>query len=121
MASFMDCRARRSPDVNAGKEKQPDNIDKVPIPGGGLKTEMLLRREMAGKGTEEAYDEKNRTDDDMEPMEARGHEKGRAIDVAAAMAAEGKGCVGVFIGLNRGEQQPQQNGESKSRDETPAV
>jgi len=46
--------APATPDVNGDEEEQPDDIDKMPIPRGGLKPEMLLRREMAFVGTSKA-------------------------------------------------------------------
>jgi hypothetical protein len=33
--------------VNNDEQKQPNDIDKVPIPSGGLKAEMLFRGELS--------------------------------------------------------------------------
>ena len=33
----------RAPDINAGEQEQPDHVDKMPVPGGGLEAEMPLR------------------------------------------------------------------------------
>ncbi len=109
------------PDINAGEKEKPDHVDEMPVPGGGLEAEVLVGPEMAGKSAEKADDEENRADDDVESVEARRHEEGRAIDVAAIVAAEGKGCMGIFIGLNAGEQHAEDDGESKTPDEALAV
>ena len=50
----------------------------------------------------------------METVEASGHEEGRAIDIAAIVAIEGKGGMGIFIGLDRGEQQTEADGEGET-------
>src|SRR5487761_1981091 len=36
-----------SPHINAGKQEQPHHVNKVPIPGGKLETEVLLGRKLA--------------------------------------------------------------------------
>src|SRR5215213_8212598 len=118
---FMNGSSGRSPDVNACEEEEPDHIDEVPIPGRRLKTEMLIGPEVAGKSAKEAHDEEDRSDDDMETVETGRHEEGRAVDVAAAVAAEGKGRMRVFIGLNRGKQHAQKNGERQAPDQASAI
>src|SRR5687767_5780535 len=102
----MNRSAGRSPDVDAGKKEKPDHVDEMPIPGGCLEAEMLIGPEMAGKRTEETDDEENGPDDDVEAVEARGHEEGGTIDIAAVVAAEGECRMGIFIGLNAREQEP---------------
>jgi hypothetical protein len=72
----------------------------MPIPGSGFKTEVLIRLEMTGKGAEEADSKENGSDDDVEAMKAGGHEKRRAVDVAAVIAAEGEGGMSVFVSLD---------------------
>ena len=69
------------------------------------------------KARSEANGEKNRSDDDVEAMKTRRHEKGRAKD----RAFEGEGRVGIFIGLNAGEDGAQQNGQDEPRLQTEAV
>ena len=39
-------RAAPAPDVDAGEQEQPHHVDEVPVPGGELEAEMLLRREV---------------------------------------------------------------------------
>src|SRR5947209_12412946 len=36
-----------APHIDAGEQEQPHHVDEVPIPGGELKAEVLLWREMA--------------------------------------------------------------------------
>ena len=42
-------RSRRPsrPDIDADEQEQPDDVDEMPVPGGRLEAEMLLRREVA--------------------------------------------------------------------------
>src|SRR5688572_1958298 len=82
---------------------------------------MLIGPEMAGKRSEEADDEKDGADDDVKSVKARGHEEGRAIDVAAIVAAEGEGGMGIFIGLDAGKKEAQHNCEGKPPDQALAV
>ena len=89
----------------------------MPVPGSGLETEMLLRREMALECPEQANGEEDRSDDHMEAMEARGHEEGRTIDVSAIGSAEGKGRMSIFIGLDGSEERTQGNGEAEAVDQ----
>ena len=41
-----------TPDIDAGKQEEPDDVDEVPIPGGEFKSEMLRRLEVTGQGAE---------------------------------------------------------------------
>ena len=109
-----DSHAGRGPDIDAGEEEQPDHVDEMPVPGGGFEAEMLLWREMAGERAEQADDQEDGSDDDMEAVEAGRHEEGRAIDVAAIVAAEGEGGMGIFIGLDGGEQRAERDGADEA-------
>ena len=42
-ASAVDRRAPAAPDVDRHEQEQPDDVDEVPVPGGRLEAEMLLR------------------------------------------------------------------------------
>ena len=35
-----------APDIDRGEQEQPDHIDEVPVPGGGLETDVLLGGEL---------------------------------------------------------------------------
>ena len=37
-----------APDVDSGEEEEPDNVNEVPVPGGGLEADVLLRCEVTG-------------------------------------------------------------------------
>ncbi len=59
-------------------------------------------------GAKQADDQEDGPDDDMEAMEARRHEEGRAVDIALLLrrnanklAAEGEVRMGILIGLYR--------------------
>ena len=85
-----------APHVDRGEEEQPHHVDEVPVPGGELEAEMLLRREMAEIDPEEADGEEDRADDHVGAVEAGRHEEGRAVDVAF----EAEGGVAVLVGLH---------------------
>src|SRR6476646_110111 len=82
------CHARRrsfhdgagAPDIDPGEEEQPYHVDEMPIPGGGLETEMTCRREMSRNGPAQTHDQEDRADDHVHAMETRGHEERRAVD-----------------------------------------
>src|SRR4051812_730880 len=74
-------RAPAAPDVDADEQEQPHHIDEMPIPGGRLEPEMLLRPEMAFVGADQADGEKDGADDDVRAVEARRHEEGRGVDI----------------------------------------
>ena len=79
----VECSApMRSPQIDGDEEEEPHDVNKVPIPSGKFKTEMLLRREMSPRSAQQTDRQKDRTDDHMEPVKARRHEQGCAVDVA---------------------------------------
>ncbi len=88
-----------SPDIDADEQEQPHHVDEVPVPGGELEAEMLLRREVTGVGAQQADQQEDGADQHVEAVEARGHEEGRAVDVAR----EAERRVAVLIGLHAGE------------------
>src|SRR5215813_15337151 len=81
--SMRDARPSRTPYINARKQKDPDDVDEVPVPGGELEAKMLRRREMSKIGTKQAHDQEDRADDDMSAVKAGRHEESGAVDVAA--------------------------------------
>src|SRR5215475_6343046 len=98
-------RRARSPDIYAGKQKQPYDVDEMPVPGGELEAEMLFRAEVARHRSRKANDEEDRADDHVRAMKARRHEKRGAVNVAAEM----KVCVRVLVGLHAGEREAEQD------------
>src|SRR3989304_8691946 len=106
-----------SPHIDAGEQEQPHHVDEVPVPGGSLEAEMLLRREVAAHRPDQAYRQEDGADNDVEAMEARGHEEGRAVDVVG----EAEAGMHVLIGLGGGEQDAQYDGASEPKHETSAI
>src|SRR3954447_20355308 len=103
--SPVDRRAPAAPDVDRGEQEQPHDVDEMPVPGGSLEPEMLLWREVALGGAQQADAEEDRADDHVEAVEPGRHEEGGAIDIAF----EGERRVGIFVSLDAGEQQAEQD------------
>src|SRR6185369_3047279 len=110
-------RAPAAPDIDGGEEEQPYDVDEMPVPGGRLEAEMLLRSEVALVSAEQADAEEDGSDDHVEAMEAGRHEKGRAVDVAF----EGEGRVGIFPGLDTGEGEAEQDRQPQAELQSFAV
>src|SRR3546814_5292917 len=71
----------------------------MPVPGGRLEAEVVVRLEMAGIGPEQADDEEDGADEHVEAVEAGRHVEGRGVDAVG----EAEGCVAVLVGLDAGE------------------
>src|SRR5205085_8259922 len=82
-ASVMDGdrRVAGAPPVDAEEQEDPDDVDEMPVPGGGLEAEMLVGLELALHRAEQADQQEGRSDEDVEAVEARRHEEGRRVDV----------------------------------------
>src|SRR5690348_9295356 len=106
--------AAGAPDVDADEQEQPDHVDEMPVPGGELEAEMLLRREMAAIGADQADDQEHGADQHMEAMEAGRHEEGRAVHISR----EVEGGVGVFVGLHSSEARTEEDGEDQAMFQT---
>src|SRR4029077_18547614 len=91
-------RHTRTPYIYAGEQKQPYHVDEVPVPGGKLKAEVLLRREVAGQPTREADNQEEGADDHGRAMEAGRHEERGAVDISAEVESR----VRIFVGLHAG-------------------
>src|ERR671910_117033 len=109
--------AAASPDIDAGEQEQPDHVDEVPVPSGGLEAEMLLRREVALHRPDQTHGEKDGADDHMETVEAGRHEKRRTVNVVG----EAEAGMRVFIGLERREQNAEHDSAGETEHETPAI
>src|SRR5262249_29254275 len=72
---LLGVRHARAPHIYAGKQEQPYNVNEVPVPGGKFEAEMLLRAKVAGHRAQQTDDQEDRADDDVGPVEARGHEE----------------------------------------------
>ena len=53
-SSAVDRRAPAAPDVDRDEQEQPHDVDEMPVPGRRLEAEMLLRREVALVGADQA-------------------------------------------------------------------
>ena len=100
-----------APDVDAGEEEEPDHINKVPVPSCGFKSDMSFGCEVPCLKAEEANREEDRTDHNVEAMEACRHEEVCTVDVSSKT----EGSVAVFVGLECGEK----NAEGYGNDEAP--
>jgi len=115
--SSVGARRAGTPDVDGGEQEQPDHVDEVPVPGGGLEAEVLLGREMTLERPHQADEQEDRADDDVRAVEARRHEEGRAIDVARVAECR----MAILVDLQRGEQHAEQHGQRQTPDEAGAV
>src|SRR5579863_3507531 len=104
-------------EIDAGEQEQPHHVDEMPIPGCGLEAEMMIGLEVPGAGSEEADDEEGGSDDDVEAVEAGGHEEGRGIDAVL----EVEGGVAVLEGLDAGKAETQQDGDRQALEHALAV
>src|SRR5579871_7009548 len=74
----------------------------MPVPGGRFKTEVALRRELAGDRPAEAHGQKDCTDDDVAAVESRRHEERRTVNrLKIAHAGGQRNMRGVGEGLKR--------------------
>src|SRR3546814_16484362 len=106
----MDHGTIAAPDRDRSKEEEPDHVHEMPVPSRCFKAEMLFGCEPAIYGAEQADGKEDGADGDMETMEAGGHEEGRTIDAAA----ERKCRMGIFEGLEGGEDQAEHHGEDEA-------
>src|SRR5690349_11015990 len=56
-------RAPAAPHVDGDEQEQPDDVDEVPVPGGRFEAEVLLRREVALVGADQADQQEDGADD----------------------------------------------------------
>src|SRR3546814_17768694 len=80
------CRPSAEVPVYEDEQEQPDDVDEVPVPGGGLEAEMLFGGEVPLHRAEQADRQEDRSDDDVEAVEAGRHVEGGGVD--AVLEAE---------------------------------
>src|SRR3954470_15335542 len=102
--------AAEAPYVDGGEEEEPDHVHEVPVPSGEFEAEVLLGREVAAIGAQQADGQEDRADDHVRPVEARRHEEGGAVDVAF----EAEGSVAVLVGLHAAEDEAQNDREPQA-------
>src|SRR3712207_445965 len=100
-----------APYVDGGEEEKPHHVDEVPVPGRELEAQMLLGREVAAIGAQQADGQEDRADDHMSAVEARRHEEGGAVDVAA----EPESRVAVLVGLHEAEHEAEDDREPQAQ------
>src|SRR5438270_12891794 len=71
-----------APPIDADEQEEPDDVDEMPIPGGGLQAEMMVRLEVALRRAPQAHREETGDDDDVKTVKAGRHEEGRRVDAA---------------------------------------
>src|SRR5262245_4825888 len=69
-----------APPVDPDEQEQPDHVDEVPVPGGRLEADMLVRPERRVICAHHADREEDGADLHMQAVEAGGHVEGRAVD-----------------------------------------
>src|SRR3984885_12890588 len=89
----------------------------MPIPGGELEPDVMVRGELAPVGAHETDKEEKNADDDVGAMKAGAHEEGGAID----RVLEAEWCVDVFVTLGEDEQHAKRDAECKKELELRAV
>src|SRR3546814_17952 len=92
--------------INDQEQEQPDNVDKVPVPGSSFKTEVLTRCKVSLMRADQIDDQENGADQYVEAVKACRHVKGRAVGCAAKIER----CMRIFIGLDHREHDAKQNG-----------
>ena len=101
--------------IHEDKQANPHHIDKVPIPGSRLETEVLLRAEMATDYPNQHNAQHQRTQGYVGTVKAGEHKEGRAIDARAQGQAQFGVGVDVLLDLqhqkgdaeNHRQRQPQ--------------
>lgn len=61
-----------APPIDGDKEEQPDDVDKVPIPGSSLETNMVVRGKLIAAGSNPTDNQKYSADDDVQAVEPSG-------------------------------------------------
>src|SRR5262245_30154731 len=107
---MRDALSGRTPNINARKEENPDDVDEMPVPGGKLKTEMLGGGEMSEIDTNQTHDQERRAYDHVGTVESGRHKEGGTVDVAA----EVEPCVAVFVGLDAGKGQAKRDRQDQA-------
>src|SRR3546814_711249 len=77
-SSGVNRRAPATPHINDQEQEQPDNVDKVPVPGSSFKTEVLTRCKVSLMRADQIDDQENGADQYVEAVKACRHVKGRA-------------------------------------------
>ncbi len=80
-----------APPVNSDEEEEPNHVNEMPVPGGGLEAEMFFRCEVAFGCAHPADEQEDCSNENVEAVETGRHEEGRGVDgVPKAHADMGK-------------------------------
>ena len=110
LPSLLAVRHARAPDVYAGEQEQPYDVDEMPVPRGEFEAEVLFRGEMASHGAQLTNDHEDRADDYMRAMESGRHKEGGAVNVST----EVKMRMRIFISLHSRESQAKKDCEDQT-------
>src|SRR3546814_5761735 len=72
-SSGVNRRAPATPHINDQEQEQPDNVDKVPVPGRSFKTEVLTRRKVSQMREDQIADQENGDDQYVEAVRSEEH------------------------------------------------
>src|SRR3546814_541866 len=75
-SSGVNRRAPATPHINDQEQGQPDNVDKGPVPGSSIKTEVLTRCKVSLMRAEPIDDQENGAGQYVEAVKACRHVKG---------------------------------------------
>jgi len=93
--------------VNENKQTQPDDIDKVPVPGHCFECEVVVGAEMPFHTASQYRDQHDCTHGHMKSMKAGQHIEGRAVNTGFEGQVQLAVGVPILIGLHHNEQKAQ--------------
>ena len=111
----LSCR----PDINRGKQEEPDNVHKVPVPGRSFEAGVLFRREVAAHRTQQTNSKEVGSDHNVQTVEHGRQDEVRAVDFTAF--TEAKGGVRILICLQQGEERTESNRNREAIDDVLTV
>ena len=105
---LMRARARSgTQNIDDDKKEQPDDVNEVPVPRGGLKPEMALRGEVIGQRAQTGTPARTPCRQSREAVKSGRHEKCGTVN----MAGKPERRMLIFIGLKNREQRPQSDSQ----------
>src|SRR3546814_956941 len=109
-SSGVNRRAPATPHINDEEQEQPDDVDKVPVPGSSFKTEVLTRCKVSLMRADQIDDQENGADQYVEDVKACRHVKGRAVCCADTIER----CIRIFIDLEHRKNDTKQKEKEKA-------
>ncbi len=102
--------------VDQHEQQQPDDVDEVPVPRGGLEGEVVVGCEVTPERSREHHRQHDRADRHVRAVESRQHEERRPVDAGRQLEVELAVRVDVFVGL-----EPEEREAKRDRREQPAA